>query len=484
MIFGALFSCDEGSKKFDLTRINDNFCDCEDGSDEPGTSACSHTSAKFHCANTGFFAKDVPTSQVNDMICGVLTSLPVGGYVYPIVDCCDGSDEYSSGAQCPNTCAADMNVFKEEKKEAIKAWEGGLEQRKAFVANATRFLADDREHVETLRASIASHKVMVEQLEARVTHEELAETKEKLEMSKATKREMLQSLGLLDLTQEQLGFIILELANAAYSKDDLLKYIRLEREALGDSQLEQDEAAYKVRDAERQKETERIEALREERRKAKEAKEAEAAEGEAPTEVAVEGEEEELKTPEKEERPVKLLFDRMKEFEKHERPEAKEARDKHRETKSQLSDEESQLSKLEKQLEKTYGEEDVLYSVRDDCIEAQSGQYIYSMCFFGAAKQDSTSLGRMETYEGDNVLKFTGGTTCWNGPARSLTVTMECGELPMELHSVDEPSTCVYRAKLRTPIACDPNKNVLDASASTSSSSKPHHMEFEVSATL
>lgn len=64
------FSCDGGKHRFDVVRINDNYCDCEDGSDEPGTSACSHTAAVFHCANAGFFAQDLPTSRVNDQICG------------------------------------------------------------------------------------------------------------------------------------------------------------------------------------------------------------------------------------------------------------------------------------------------------------------------------------------------------------------------------------------------------------------------------
>ena len=67
-------------------RVNDDYCDCPDGSDEPGTSACSQGS--FHCAESNATLSSV---FVGDGVC----------------DCCDGSDErYNPQAKCTNRCAS------------------------------------------------------------------------------------------------------------------------------------------------------------------------------------------------------------------------------------------------------------------------------------------------------------------------------------------------------------------------------------------
>jgi len=103
---GGKFVCDS-TKEFDISLVNDDYCDCLDGTDEPGTSACRN--GNFFCINKGYLNKTIPSSRVNDGIC----------------DCCDGTDEL--GNKCENTCREDakdliLNLMKkiEDHKTSLK----------------------------------------------------------------------------------------------------------------------------------------------------------------------------------------------------------------------------------------------------------------------------------------------------------------------------------------------------------------------------
>ena len=50
-----LFTCIDGSKSVKLTAFNDDFCDCLDGSDEPGTNACNNGQYEIFCFLEIFF---------------------------------------------------------------------------------------------------------------------------------------------------------------------------------------------------------------------------------------------------------------------------------------------------------------------------------------------------------------------------------------------------------------------------------------------
>ena len=54
--------------------VNDDYCDCVNGRDEPGTAACSAQGAMFACAGDGHL---IPSAFVDD----------------GVRDCLDGSDE-------------------------------------------------------------------------------------------------------------------------------------------------------------------------------------------------------------------------------------------------------------------------------------------------------------------------------------------------------------------------------------------------------
>lgn len=75
------FTCIHSKEKIDFLQVNDDYCDCLDGSDEPGTNACSN--GMFFCLfqdSRKKYRRVIPSTMVNDGIC----------------DCCDGSDEWSA----------------------------------------------------------------------------------------------------------------------------------------------------------------------------------------------------------------------------------------------------------------------------------------------------------------------------------------------------------------------------------------------------
>jgi protein kinase C substrate 80K-H len=122
---------------------------------------------------------------------------------------------------------------------------------------------------------------------------------------------------------------------------------------------------------------------------------------------------------------------------------------------------ENEQENMQEQSKIDFGPESAFFPLMGKCSELRvNNQYTYSVCPFGAAKQDSTSLGTFSGWkQGENgndysTMLFTGGQHCWNGPSRSMTVHFECG-LTEAILSVDEPEKCAYSCKFTTPAACD-----------------------------
>ena len=150
---GATFSCADGGGAVTSSAVNDDYCDCHDGSDEPGTSACS--SGRFWCANAGFAERFVPSSRVNDGVC----------------DCCDGADEWSAGAgsavACRNSCAAkaaNANVEIDVRRKIIAE---GVTVRKAYAEEGAKSKAKRSAKLAEVQAQLALLTPRLVELEKR-----------------------------------------------------------------------------------------------------------------------------------------------------------------------------------------------------------------------------------------------------------------------------------------------------------------------------
>lgn len=104
----------------------------------------------------------------------------------------------------------------------------------------------------------------------------------------------------------------------------------------------------------------------------------------------------------------------------------------------------------------------------EQCFE-DHGRFIYQMCWFEKAEQresysNRVSLGSWSAFEDNySTLVFGPGAPCANAPPRSFRVSLVCG-VEEKLTDSSEPSTCVYTAKLSTPLVCTA-KDLADAEA-------------------
>lgn len=151
--------------------------------------------------------------------------------------------------------------------------------------------------------------------------------------------------------------------------------------------------------------------------------------------------------------------------------------------KRELTDRENAVKALEQDLAADFGPDSVYYPLKGECFKYTDREYVYSLCPFERAVQESqggahTELGRWSGWNGpaNNIYssqKYENGLQCWNGPARSTVVSVTCG-VESKLVSVSEPSRCEYTFDFITPAACpdtDPPQVDIEEPALTEASS-------------
>lgn len=144
------FRCLDGSRSIPMEHVNDNYCDCGDASDEPGTSGCSH--GQFYCQNEGYIQKLIPSAWVNDGQC----------------DCCDASDEHNSSASCENTCGILGELYRKEQEINREISDRGSALRKQYKEKAKQRREQNSQLLEQYKRELSEKESAIKRIEEEI----------------------------------------------------------------------------------------------------------------------------------------------------------------------------------------------------------------------------------------------------------------------------------------------------------------------------
>lgn len=507
---GATFSCLQTKVTIPGTAINDNFCDCSDGSDEPGTGACAGVVSEssqpwFYCPNSGGAPRYLYPSRVGDGIC----------------DCCDGSDEWQTG-RCADLCEAHGRAHREELERMKQSMQRGMERKNQAIAAMREKAETSRERLAELRASLpslqATERERMQQLEE-AERQVLVSRKEKGDTVSDEDREGLKAAE-LEMKSAEMDMTVSEYAkwmekdgqgNAAgsagqgpvvseYAKwmdkgegtdastgidqrpterrtlerievrsGDLVDFVTFvysdgERLTTGDGDgnpqepfdLKSGETITEIRGGQGGL-LDSIQFITDAGR-------------ESPVYGGSGGDRySALVQPGMQiiglERGAGTAgkIEAVQVCESVDRRSPEEVtRDNikwsHKSALREWEKAQAEIRDLEAMLEGHFTDQQAAYSLfTEKCAEATLEGYRYSICLFGEARQDYNTLGHWKGWDSRiaNVGHFDRGASCFSGRTRTLRVSVKCAE-NVEILQVREPSQCVYEAKMTHPAACDP----------------------------
>ncbi|KAF2687090.1 glucosidase 2 subunit beta precursor [Lentithecium fluviatile CBS 122367] len=497
------FTCiSNPSTKLDISRLNDDFCDCPDGSDEPGTSACSYISPLsppqpdkpndslalpgYYCKNKGHIPSYIPFTNVNDGVCD-----------YEL--CCDGSDEWDhvGGVKCEDRCAKMGKEWKKQDEARQKSLGAANRKRKELITEAGRLRKEVEDRIQTLQTEIKGHELKVDALMKSLAEIERQEKGKIVKaagkggklgvlsgLAKARIEELTENLnrvrGERDASRgriEELEAILKrfkEEYNPNFNDEGVKRAVKAWEDYAAQDRPGPDDA--RDRDLDEILKPDSESAIKWE----------EFVEEESDVDVLYKFEEY-LPTPLRDWVDAKLRALRVTMIENGilaapntDAPESSavtSARTQLTSAETTLNNDRNELKNHEEDLTKDYGPDEVFRALKGRCVEQDSGEYTYEHCFLEKTTQkpkkggghtgmgnfvriekvtvdedllaDGKGLGSGERY----ALKYENGQHCWNGPSRSTQVILACAESD-EIWKIVEEEKCVYRMEMGTPAVC------------------------------
>ncbi|KAF8211567.1 glucosidase II beta subunit-like-domain-containing protein [Mycena galopus ATCC 62051] len=500
----GLWKCLDGSKEIPWDFVNDDACDCPDGSDEPGTSACPNST--FYCQNAGHIGGTIPSSRVNDGLCEP--------------QCCDGSDERPG--VCKNACKEIGDEYRKKRDAERKIQKTGAKIRSSYIAFAHKEKARLEALVESSAAEIAVREKEVERLRdiadrteslsaAALEHKQQSPLYTSL-MTHASALKALQREHKKHLEREaQLGDILDALRkgyNPNYQDMAVLEAVRGWEFLAGLPHIGVEEDAQVAADLSVSDEEAGIEASTET------TEEEEVDEDDWTAEELSTGLDELLNTdyvslllahddhvmappaggvftlrsylPESflpgYEGVRETLLSWLEIFgiagtDVEKSTDSSKARQAFNDAEAALKRVKDQKKNAEDDLNdifnaEAFGPEGEWKKLDGQCLELNTGEYTYEVCMFEEVKQKPNkggttfNLGKFSSWNPSPDVKpgepgyyekqiYNRGTRCWNGPERSVALVLTCGT-ENAVHTVAELEKCEYQITGTTPALCLP----------------------------